>query len=42
MSIWQFNAAAGGYRKAHSTEDTLSTDEAEMLAAWIDEKPVWH
>jgi hypothetical protein len=44
MSLWQFNAATGGYAKANRSEDEqgISTDEAAALAAWIDERPSWH
>ena len=43
MSLWQFNAAAGGYIKANTPDDgAISAQEAEALADWIDEPPVWH
>lgn len=44
MSMWQFNAAIGGYAKANSADDdqAISKDEAKALAELIDEPPVWH
>lgn len=43
MSLWQFQAAVGGYAKANGAGDeALSSEEAERLADWLDEPPVWH
>jgi hypothetical protein len=43
MSLWEFNAATGGFAKANGAgEETLNTDQAQALAAWIDEPPIWH
>lgn len=42
MSLWEFAAAVGGYIVANSTEDRLTSEQAERLAAWIDQPPVWH
>jgi hypothetical protein len=44
MSLWEFNAVAGGYVKANSSPDEqgLSKDEAKRLADFIDAPPVWH
>jgi hypothetical protein len=43
MSLWQFHAALIGWQKANGGgEERLPEDEAEALAAWIDEPPIWH
>lgn len=43
MSLWEFQAAVGGYAKANQGDDSgINTEEAASLAAWIDEPPVWH
>ncbi len=44
MSLWEFNAAIGGFLKANSTEDAapLSTSEAAGIAAALDAPPIWH
>lgn len=42
MSLWEFSAASGGFMKANSSDETLSSEQAEALAAWIDEPPIWH
>lgn len=44
MSLWQFQAAVDGYRKAHSAEpdaSDLSGDELRDLADFIDQPPIW-
>lgn len=42
MSIWQFRAAFGGYAKANSPDDgSISREEAERLASWIDAPAGW-
>lgn len=42
MSIWEFTAAVGGWVKANATEEGLTSEEAEALAASLDRPPVWH
>jgi hypothetical protein len=44
MSLWEFNAATGGYAKANRSEEepALSGDEVSRLADWVDEPAVWH
>jgi len=43
MSIWEFNAAFGGYVKANSSDEgAITTEEAKALAELIDQPPVWH
>ena len=44
MSLWQFTAAAEGYREAHGGKGAptrLSDAEAANLTAWLDEPPIW-
>lgn len=42
MSLWQFNAVAGGFIKANTPDDgAISAAEADALAAGLDEPPVW-
>lgn len=44
MSLWQFRAAAEGYREAHAPDGAargLSDEEFRSLAEWIDEPPAW-
>lgn len=44
MSLWEFSAALGGYAKANTTADDqgISAADAERLADWIDQPPIWH
>ena len=44
MSLWEFQAAVGGWAKANSAEDTgaISREEAELLAESLDKPPIWH
>lgn len=44
MSVWEFQAAVGGYVKANSPEDetAITGSEAQELAKLVDEPPLWH
>jgi hypothetical protein len=44
MSLWEFHAAVGGHNKANAGPDdgSITTEQAEQLAAWLDKPPVWH
>lgn len=44
MSLWQFGAAANGYREAHAPAGqapSLSDEEFRSLSNLIDEPPAW-
>lgn len=44
MSVWEFNAAVGGYVKANSSDEDkgLTSSELKSLSEFIDAPPVWH
>lgn len=44
MSLWQFRAAAEGYREAHAPAgkaQSLTDEEFRSLSNLIDEPPMW-
>lgn len=43
MSLWQFQAAVGGYVKANRVDEagSINSEEAARLAAWLDAPPSW-
>jgi hypothetical protein len=43
MSLWQFQAAVGGFAKANRIDEagSINSEEAARLANWLDEPASW-